>query len=229
MLQRLLFVFIFSVTGHAESFVAFGKTAPLVNYADRGMCESQEGQTCYDVSSCPADECTPILIDDLSKPKYLRRNVQACVASDCKTDLAALTCDQGFGVIAADLVTVYCAVPNGYEQKTGDTLARDEAKTVAKALAQEKINAREALVREGMRRQEIGARIIALISANNQSKSLTNEQAVQLTQTLAPIIGQLQTGSIPSAKSLVQKLTPGGVVTQADIDLALGQFTAEGF
>jgi hypothetical protein len=56
----------FIYLGRAQAQSAFhpvGKEGANLNYTFQEDCEKAEGQTCYDVYNCPADEC--ILIDEV--------------------------------------------------------------------------------------------------------------------------------------------------------------------
>lgn len=109
------------------------------------------------------------------------------------------------------------------------SLQPDAEKAAEAAATKQALDERNALLTRGAARRAIGTRIIDLISANNDSKSLDPDQTLALTQTLQPILTLLQTGALESAKAKIQALTPSGVITQADIDLTLAQFAIEGY
>lgn len=58
--------------------------------------------------------------------------------------------------------------------------------------------------------------VIALISILNEDKGLNAGQVQTFAATYAPIMQMLQSGSFPTAKTMVEAVTPDGVIVTAD-------------
>ena len=78
-----------------------------------------------------------------------------------------------------------------------------------------------------IRRMEFGKRLIAIMSIRNDAKSLTVPQIAQFATDFADINTALLNGSIATAGTLINAITPDDVVTfQADKDALLAEITA---
>lgn len=67
-----------------------------------------------------------------------------------------------------------------------------------------------------VKRIEYAKNIIGKVSYLNSKKSLTLSQVAQLSNTYAPIKGLLETGSYPTALSLIAGIVPDGIITEED-------------
>lgn len=85
--------------------------------------------------------------------------------------------------------------------------------------------ANEALVKVGAEKMSKGSRVVALINGINSGKTgLTTGDIQTLISTYDPIIKALQTGSLETAKALIEAETPDGVVMlQADKDKVVAE------
>ena len=62
--MKYLFLILFSFSAYSQTaFFPMGKDGANLNYTFKEDCEKAEGQECFDVYSCPIDEC--ILIDEV--------------------------------------------------------------------------------------------------------------------------------------------------------------------
>lgn len=61
-----------------------------------------------------------------------------------------------------------------------------------------------------------GDEVIALISILNEDKGLNASQVQTFVSTYAPIMQMVQSGSFPTAKTMVEAVTPDGVIVTAD-------------
>ena len=84
----------------------------------------------------------------------------------------------------------------------------------------------EELIIKGERRIHRGMRILALINGINSSKeNLTDMEVQRLLQVYSPIISALQTGSLATAKTLVEKTAPDAVMTAQDKSKILSELS----
>jgi hypothetical protein len=76
--------------------------------------------------------------------------------------------------------------------------------------------------RRYVKRIEYAKAVIARISYLNSKKNLTQEQIVGLANTYAPVMNLLNTGSYPTVLSVLEGITPDGIITQSDKDSVVG-------
>jgi hypothetical protein len=104
--------------------------------------------------------------------------------------------------------------------QNGNFFIEDDAAKIAS-------QATEVAIALRMQRQDFGRRLIAMMSIRNDAKGLTVGQNATLMSTFSAINAALLNGSIDTAKSEIQSVTPDGtLVTQADKDAILSEITA---
>lgn len=139
----LIFIFcFFAMSSYSFAFGNFVGKSKVKNsniaYSQQSQCESAESEICLDISGKDMRRYKAGLVDDLSKPKFIKKDISVCTdRASCTPLLAALDCSVhaagSFPVMVEDFSEVYCAEPNGFEQK--DVLIADAAGIVAADIA----------------------------------------------------------------------------------------------
>jgi len=189
-------------------------------------------------------------IDDLTKPLYkAAQNEITCGAveddpntadidesktqeQDCLEKFESLSCEgleAGFNwykVRLEDNSKVYCTAIAGYEQKLSGRkiLVLNQTKKDARLLLEAQKKSESNALKAQMKLIKYGQELIALIGIRNKAKTgLTSEQVLSMTNTYAPIQSLLLSGSLVTAKSQIEAITPSEAITQEDKDYILGK------
>jgi hypothetical protein len=185
------------------------------------------GEKCYEVSDKPAKIFSEVdvQIDDKSKPKYSKSQVNQC-GEYCEVLFKDLKCDDELEspIFNKDLKQIYCSKFIGFDKKLEKQMAVDSVKVAdydkeRDDLSKEK--GKEATIQMALKRMDCGRRVIALLLARNSVKGLTTIQVGQLNQAYAGIKSLLESGSITTAKEQISLVTPDGVAITSQDKTAL--------
>ena len=190
--------------------------------------EQNPGGECYTSDNHDAlayPKLVDVQVDDLSKPITSKQNITNVADENAALALNSASgtpfCTQGvftYGENGGPWMA-WCAVVTGYEQKTVKQLQVD---TVAKAAADAQL-AQDAALASSERAVKWGQHVVAFIRAHNMANPnhLTVAQIVSMNSQLAPIVQLLFTGSFDSASSLINAMTPDGVIFTSDFKTAV--------
>jgi hypothetical protein len=182
---------------------------------------------CFDIGDLPHSvySLKDIEVDDENSPKYSKTNPESCT-DDCIEKLSNKVCENDEYPIRTES-EVYCSKLIGFNKKTVQKIELDQAKKSdydSAQLLKAENELKEKEIQDSIKQIENGKRVIAIMSMINRKKNLTTEQVAQFSQAYSSVKGLLETGSLLTAKALIQSITPDGILTtQEDKDTLVNE------
>lgn len=154
--MKYLILLLFPINVFASNWFPVGKVGANTTYVNQGECQKIEAAKCFEITGIDLSVSKVDLVDDLSKPIYLKENELVCDGKDdCQLKLEAHICERGEKLINENYTEVYCAYISGYQKIEAVVLDPvKKAKQDADKLAKEQEDAEK--------EQKESARIIAL-------------------------------------------------------------------
>jgi len=222
-------------TAKAANYFPVGKAGAKTTYTKKELCESVEGQECFEISSiAPAiNDVIDVQVDDVTKPVYSAKvKVLACTdKADCYLKIEPVCTGTGpariclgycqaspnpqpnsyMPIVAADFSQVYCTSVTGYQQKWVKQLQENATKKSARDAANVAKASLEASIAQGAKDMAFGKRMIALMAAVVKAKNLNLADTKLTLADLADARALLDVGSIDKAKLEITAYVPDGV------------------
>lgn len=223
----LAFILILPVLALAENWTTISKLESGQGFQLKAECERVTSEKCFDIGDLPKEVYSVgnVLEDDFNKPIFeAKSNVKACEGQACYEAQKDLCIEPYSSFVNSELTEVYCTKLIGYEKKEVPSILLDSVKKAAydlKVQAEAVKAIEEAKIQAKLTRMESGKRILAFINVRNDSKSLTPDQVSLMISTYGDIKNALETGSLNTAKFLVNSKSPDGVVMTSEDKVAI--------
>lgn len=172
----ILILCIFCLNATAENWHVIGSKKTFMRKPDC-VSSKQIGQVCVEISGKDMRRFKLGQVDDLDSPKHTKADAEPCSDFDsCQPLFVALDCsvhpDGSFRVMLDDFSEVYCAIPNGFNQKDG--LVIDVIGSIAADVADAQLASDNALRATKAGERVTGAAVCVI--AVNSGGVLTNPE-----------------------------------------------------